>query len=93
MPLSTALPILELDIKDALDSMIDNARSGGDGSQSVDIDKIHQELAQKLSTAIDKYVKQAIVVTTVNTAVVGAGGTPPGPVVGTGFGACNGTLQ
>ena len=90
MPLSTALPILKLDIKTALDDMIADA-TGDDGSKSVDIDSIHQELADKLATAIDTYVKQAIVITTVNTAVVGASTT--GPVVGTGFGAGNGTLQ
>lgn len=90
MPLATALPLLKVEIKKALDDMIDNARSGGDGAQAVDIDQLHRELADKLANAIHAYVTQAMVTTTVNTAVVGASST--GPVVGTGFGAGNGLL-
>ena len=49
------------------------------------------DLATKLSNAIDSFVKSGTVSTSVNTTVTGS--SPAGPVTGTGTGSGTGTIQ
>ena len=88
MPLASAYPMLVLDIKTAFE----NARNKvGPGAESgAEPQSINEALAEEIAAAVHKYVQQAVVTATVNTAVVGA--SPTGPVVGTGFGMANGKL-
>lgn len=92
MPLSAAHPLLAVDIENALNEAYNGAVEGEDGSKTIDMNKVHRILAQKLALAIHTYAQQAVVSTFVNTAVIGVGGGVPGPVVGTGLGAGNGKL-
>lgn len=85
--------ILKPQIKAALDSVVNAAQGSADsGSQSIDMNQVHQDLADALGEAIHAYVTQAVVNTFINTAVIGVGGGVPGPMVGTGLGVGNGKL-
>ena len=88
MPLTTAYPMMVLDIKRAFENArqtIEEAAESGTSPKA-----INNALAEEIAAAVHKYVQQAVVTATVNTAVVGASTT--GPVVGTGFGMANGKL-
>jgi hypothetical protein len=91
MPLGVAKVPLELAIFNALEKARTDYINPGDVDVEVSPAAINRQIAKDLAAAIHAYATAAVVVTSVNTAVVGAG--PTGPVVGTGFGAGNGTLN
>lgn len=88
MPLATAYPVLVIDIRNAFENARTQISEGAE--EGAEPRSINQALAEEIAAAVHKYVQQAVVTATVNTAVVGA--SPTGPVVGTGFGAANGKL-
>ena len=88
MPLATAYPFLEIEIKNAFEKARKTIESGAE--EGTEPKSINDVLAQELAAAIHKYVQQAVVTATANTAVVGV--CSVGPVVGTGFGVANGKL-
>ena len=90
MPLGVAKVPLELAIFAALEKARTDYITPGDVDSNPSPSAINRQIATDLAAAIHAYTTSAMVTTSVNTAVVGASFS--GPVVGTGFGAGNGTL-